>query len=49
LGDLFAFGAIALTGTVYFFGVIAIIVAIIYLIFKRIKDKKKETFEKRDN
>jgi hypothetical protein len=25
------------------------LVAIVYLIFKRIKDKKNETFEKRDN
>ncbi len=26
-----------------------IVVALIYLIFKRIEDKKKENFEKRDN
>ncbi len=29
--------------------VLAVIVALIYLIVKRIKDKKKEDFEKREN
>lgn len=35
----------------YFYGAIFVIVAVIlvFLIVKRIKDKKKETFEKRDN
>ncbi len=28
---------------------VAIILIIIYLVFKRIEDKKKETFEDRDN
>jgi len=28
---------------------VAVIIALIYLIFKRIEDKKKETFEQRDN
>ncbi len=28
---------------------VVIIFIIIYLVFKRVEDKKKETFEKRDN
>ncbi len=33
----------------YFFGIIATIAIIIYLIVKRVDDKSKEEFEKRDN
>ena len=33
----------------YALGIILVLIAIVYLIFKRIKDKQKEDFEKRDN
>jgi len=33
----------------YGLGIIASVVIIVYLIVKRIEDKKKETFEDRDN
>ena len=33
----------------YVVGVLAVLAALIYLIVKRIDDKKKEQFEKRDN
>lgn len=35
--------------TIYAIIGLLVIVALIYLIDKRLKDKKKETFEKRDN
>jgi len=33
----------------YGLGITALAVLLIYLIFKRIKDRKKENFERRDN
>lgn len=36
-------------GGLYVFGAIAAVVIIIFLIFKRIEEKKKEDFDDRDN
>lgn len=40
--------AIVIT-TIYGLAIATMLVLLIYLIFKRIKDKKQEHFEKRDN
>jgi hypothetical protein len=47
--DLVISAITAFIGTTYFFGVLFVVIALIYFISKRIKDKKKETFEDRDN
>ena len=35
--------------TLYGLGILAVVIALIYFIAKRIDDKKREDFEKRDN
>ena len=42
-------GVGALVIFVYIFGFIFVVGALIYLVAKRINDKQKEDFEKRDN
>ncbi len=36
-------------GIVYFVFIVAALVLLVYFIVKRVNDKKKETFEKRDS